>query len=295
MPAMRVSCVFAILSSTTSAFAAAPATTTTSTSAMLCGSGSLGESDLQDQCPAPPSSTGLLGLEFLGLGLTLQQADSGHTSSRVWEAGLLLAAALAAGSPTKDAPCGPPVQQLQGQTVVELGAGTGIVSLVAAALGAHVTATDQEVGLLRENLMRNKNAVTGRLADPVKLQWGDIAAAVELPVADVVFAADVVYEKYPLSPLLRTIRQLLAGGAPGAVAVLAYTERSSIVTESLHRGLAAEDLSFELQPAACSLPDIESLPTSARIPLSRVFLYRIRLDQDFESQRSFSNTSLAVE
>lgn len=287
------------VAASTTALATTTTTTTMTATAMatgevLCGPGSIGASDLQDQCPAPPSSTGVLGLDFLGLGLSLRQADSGHTSGRVWEAGLLLASALMAGPPTKGAPCGPPVQELRGRTVIELGAGTGIVSLAAAALGAQVTATDQEVGLLQENLVQNRDAVTGRLAEPVRLQWGNVAAAMELPVADIIFAADVVYEKYPLAPLLTTIRQLLVGAESSAVAILSYTERSSTVTENLHRALSAEDLSFEVQPAACSLPDVEAVPTSARTSLSRVYFYRIRLGQFSESWQHLRNTSFVV-
>ncbi len=62
-------------------------------------------------------------------------------------------------------------ESLRGAAVIEIGAGTGLSSIAAALLGAHVTITDKAsmVGLLADNIDANADAVAGE----VRLQFSD--------------------------------------------------------------------------------------------------------------------------
>jgi predicted nicotinamide N-methyase len=89
-----------------------------------------------------------------------------------------------------------------GQHVCELGCGLGLPSLVAAACGADVTATDwapEAIALLRENAGRNGLDVRTEVLD-----WREPWAA----RFDLVLAADVLYEQRNVEPLLARLREL---------------------------------------------------------------------------------------
>ena len=105
--------------------------------------------------------------------------------AELWPAAHALAAAL------------PPVAGLR---VVELGCGLGLPSLVAAARGADVTATDwapDAVELLRRNAAANGLDLTAEVRD-WRLPW---------PARfDLVLAADVLYERRNVEPLLDALR-----------------------------------------------------------------------------------------
>jgi predicted nicotinamide N-methyase len=93
--------------------------------------------------------------------------------AELWPSGLALAWALP--------------QRLDGVGVVELGAGLGVPSLVAAARGARVTAVDwasEAVELLRENAARNEIRL-----DAVHADWRVFTGSFEL-----VLGADLLYE-----------------------------------------------------------------------------------------------------
>jgi len=98
-----------------------------------------------------------------------------------------------------------------GLCVVELGCGLGLPSLVAAAKGAAVTATDwspDAIELLRENAARNGLAVRAELRD-WREPWEDRF--------DLALAADVLYERRNVEPVLERLREL----APIALVALA--------------------------------------------------------------------------
>jgi predicted nicotinamide N-methyase len=116
--------------------------------------------------------------------------------AELWPAALALAEAL---------------PEVDGLRVIELGCGLGVPSLVAAAKGAGVTATDwaeEAIELLRENARRNGLAVRAVVHDwrePLDERF------------DLVLAADVLYERRNVEPLLRRLEEL----APVALVGLA--------------------------------------------------------------------------
>ena len=107
--------------------------------------------------------------------------------AELWPAGLALADAL----PTT----------MSGVSVIELGCGLGVPSLVAAARGARVTAIDwagDAVALLRENASRNGLALEATCAD-----WRGLPGRFDL-----VLAADLLYEARYVAPLLKALPRL---------------------------------------------------------------------------------------
>jgi predicted nicotinamide N-methyase len=95
---------------------------------------------------------------------------------------------------------------VRGLRVVELGCGLGVVSLVAAAKGAVVTATDwaaEAIELLRRNAARNGLTVTAEVRD-WRAPWDERF--------DVVLAADVLYERRNVEPVLDRFHELAPEG-----------------------------------------------------------------------------------
>jgi len=98
-----------------------------------------------------------------------------------------------------------------GLRVVELGCGLGLPSLVAAARGATVTATDwspDAIDLLRENAVRNGITLNAEVRD-WREPWSERF--------DLALAADVLYEQRNVEPVLARLREL----APDALVALA--------------------------------------------------------------------------
>lgn len=107
--------------------------------------------------------------------------------AELWPASLALAAAL---------------PDVAGLRVVELGCGLGVPSLVAAASGAEVTATDwagDAVELLRENAALNALPLRAEVRD-WRERWDERF--------DLAIAADVLYEQRNVEPLLTRLREL---------------------------------------------------------------------------------------
>ncbi|XP_029357711.1 EEF1A lysine methyltransferase 3 isoform X2 [Echeneis naucrates] len=122
----------------------------------------------------------------------------------VWEAGLQLCRYL-----------GAQAAQLGGKRIIELGAGTGVVGILAARLGAAVTLTDLPLALpqIQANISANVPS-TGWPSPPtvLPLSWGE--DHLNFPSNwDLVLCADIVYlpETYPL--LMETLAHLAKNGA----------------------------------------------------------------------------------
>ncbi|XP_071467739.1 protein-lysine methyltransferase METTL21E isoform X2 [Marmota flaviventris] len=99
------------------------------------------------------------------------------------------------------------------KNVIEIGAGTGLVSIVASLLGARVTATDlpELLGNLQYNISCNTKMKCKHLPQVKELSWG-VALDRNFPRAsnsfDYVLAADVVYAHPFLEDLLLTFDHL---------------------------------------------------------------------------------------
>lgn len=106
--------------------------------------------------------------------------------------------------------------ELRGKRIIELGAGTGVVGIVAARLGAVVTLTDLPLALpqLQANVSANMPSSGWPSAPPtvLPLSWGE--DHMNFPSDwDLVLCADIIYlqETYPL--LVETLAHLCKNGA----------------------------------------------------------------------------------
>ncbi|XP_060047833.1 putative methyltransferase-like protein 21E isoform X2 [Erinaceus europaeus] len=99
------------------------------------------------------------------------------------------------------------------KNVIEIGAGTGLVSIVASLLGAQVTATDlpELLGNLQYNISHNTKAKSKHPPQVKELSWG-VGLDQHFPRAtctfDYILAADVVYAHPFLDQLLLTFQHL---------------------------------------------------------------------------------------
>ncbi|XP_034624539.1 protein-lysine methyltransferase METTL21D isoform X2 [Trachemys scripta elegans] len=149
-----------------------------------------------------------------GSALRLQQRGAGGVGCVVWDAALVLAKFLERGAPGR---------ALRRRAVLELGAGTGAVGLMAATLGADVTVTDLEElqDLLNINIEKNKHLVTGSVQAKV-LKWGEDVKEF-LPAPDYILMADCIYYEESLGPLLKTLKDL---SGPATCIICCYEQRT---------------------------------------------------------------------
>ncbi|XP_006141572.1 protein-lysine methyltransferase METTL21C [Tupaia chinensis] len=126
---------------------------------------------------------------------------------------------------------------LQDAKILEIGAGPGLVSIVASILGAQVTATDlpDVLGNLQYNLLRNTLKCTAHLPEVKELVWGEDLER-NFPKStfhyDYILASDVVYHHYFLDKLLTTMVYL---SQPGTVLLWANKFRFSTDYEFLDK------------------------------------------------------------
>ncbi|KAM5312382.1 protein-lysine methyltransferase METTL21C-like [Glossophaga mutica] len=126
---------------------------------------------------------------------------------------------------------------LRDAKTLEIGAGPGLVSIVASILGAQVTATDlpNVLGNLQYNLLKNTLKRTAHLPEVRELVWGE-GLEQNFPKStfyyDYLLASDVVYHHYCLDRLLSTMVYLCH---PGTVLLWANKFRFSTDYEFLDK------------------------------------------------------------
>ncbi|XP_031702416.1 protein-lysine methyltransferase METTL21C-like isoform X1 [Anarrhichthys ocellatus] len=149
---------------------------------------------------------------------------------------------------------------LQEKVVLELGAGTGLVTIVASLLGASVTATDlpDVLGNLRANVMRNTTEHCRYTPQVAALSWGhDLESTYPTSVYryDYVLAADVVYHHDFLDELLVTMKHFCKPGTTVIWANKVRFETDLTFTENFknafHTSLLAEDGEMKIFMATC--------------------------------------------
>ena len=175
-----------------------------------------------------------------------EDANRGQHGGTIWDAGLVLAHALATPEMNK---------RLRGR-VVELGAGTGLVGIAAAACApVHVTTTDlpELVDLMRKNIARNETLHADAKLDAAELCWGDALPAGM--VADVVLAADVMYDEGDTEKLASTLLDFI-GRTPSCLIVMTHELRTQ--SPACFRVLQACGLRVSQAPDSWLDPDWRS-------------------------------------
>ncbi|XP_057309361.1 protein N-lysine methyltransferase METTL21D-like [Hydractinia symbiolongicarpus] len=171
--------------------------------------------------------------------MDIYQATIGDVGYVVWDAALVLSKFID-GSYCKS------IFPLDGKNVIELGAGTGIVGMVAATLGAFVKVTDLDelVPLMTKNITENKlqNIKACELTWDKELHFHE--------KFDYIFVADCIYYDKSLKPLVETMNKLCTSST---IIFLSYEERH---TE--HKIKLQKDF-FEL---ASKYFNIEEIPAS---------------------------------
>ncbi|DBA98948.1 hypothetical protein WJX77_006801 [Trebouxia sp. C0004] len=130
---------------------------------------------------------------------------------------------------------------LQGKRCIELGAGTGVVGLTAALLGALVVLTDLPIYLsgLERNVQVNslQSFVSVR-----ELQWGTDTDSFGPPF-DVIIASDLLYDMRSIPDLMLTIVSL---SSSDTVTYLAFEVRPHVIRAAFQAmeayGLKAEEV-----------------------------------------------------
>ncbi|XP_036413436.1 uncharacterized protein LOC118798176 isoform X2 [Colossoma macropomum] len=129
---------------------------------------------------------------------------------------------------------------LKSKAVLELGAGTGLVSIVASLLGAWVTATDKPALLdnLSSNLSSNTRGLSKHAPQVEALSWNNNLSR-SFPRAtyhyDVVLAADVVYQHNLFDDLLATMHHFCQPGTTLIWANRVRTQTETTFTECFKR------------------------------------------------------------
>mmetsp|Transcript_25219 Transcript_25219/g.30531 ORF Transcript_25219/g.30531 Transcript_25219/m.30531 type:complete len:365 (+) Transcript_25219:365-1459(+) len=154
-------------------------------------------------------------------------------------------------------------QYISGQNALELGAGTGLVGLVASQLCDKILITDYNRKLVQ---LINHNIVLNQMEDNASattLDWtsrSDIKRVLEdhPDGFDLVLAADTLYEDSALEPFWQTARQLLSGH--GAKLLMAHENRSSRLDGKLFMFAAEAGFSVETIAIESFMPaDIKGL------------------------------------
>lgn len=155
-------------------------------------------------------------------------AEDGDTGVCIWDAAVFLSLFLQEHAQA----------HVRGKTVLELGAGLGVCSVAAAALGAScVIATDLQYALqgAKENL--DANAFPA-VASVCVLNWhSPEACAVQWDSVDTVIASDVVWLQHLVLPLVKTINYA-ASRNRNITVIMSNQERSSSVTRLFYQTLA---------------------------------------------------------
>uniref|UniRef100_A0A3Q2QFE6 Protein N-lysine methyltransferase METTL21A n=1 Tax=Fundulus heteroclitus TaxID=8078 RepID=A0A3Q2QFE6_FUNHE len=136
--------------------------------------------------------------------------------------------------------------ELKGKKAIELGAGTGLVGIVAALLGAHVTITDREPAL--EFLSANVNAnLPPRSRDSVvvsDLTWGQ--GLERFPGGfDLVLGADIIYLEETFPALLQTLEHLCSDTTVVLLACKIRYERDTYFLSMLRHRFAVEEVHYD--------------------------------------------------
>ncbi|XP_065063220.1 protein N-lysine methyltransferase METTL21D-like isoform X2 [Rhopilema esculentum] len=165
-------------------------------------------------------------LELNNCSLEIYQQLEGDVGCVVWDAAITLAKYI-------DLQQSKGQMQWKGMNVIELGAGTGIVGLAAATLGANVTITDlpEFIPLMEKNISLNTKSFKEAKITAKKLKWGEDLENFT-STYDVILMADLIYYKESIEPLIQTMVGL---SSKGTKILMSHEERTTGNKQELER------------------------------------------------------------
>ncbi|XP_027446922.1 protein N-lysine methyltransferase METTL21A isoform X2 [Zalophus californianus] len=154
----------------------------------------------------------------------------------VWDAAVVLSTYLEMGA-----------VELRGCSTVELGAGTGLVGIVAALLGAHVTITDRKVALefLKSNVQANLPPHIQPKAVVKELTWGQNLGSYSPGEFDLILGADIIYLEETFADLLKTLEHLSSNRSVILLACRIRYERDNNFLAMLERQFTVSKVHYD--------------------------------------------------
>ncbi|XP_027729707.1 protein N-lysine methyltransferase METTL21A isoform X2 [Vombatus ursinus] len=156
----------------------------------------------------------------------------------VWDAAVVLCTYLETGA-----------FNLQGCSAVELGAGTGLVGIVAALLGAHVTITDRKIALefLKSNVQANLPLDIQPKAVVKELTWGKNLGTFSPGEFDLILGADIIYLEETFVDLLHTLEHLCSDRAIILLSCRIRYERDHNFLKMLAKHFTVQEVHYDLE------------------------------------------------
>ena len=156
---------------------------------------------------------------------------------------------------------------LAGKQLIEIGAGTGVVGLVAAHYGADSLLTDMEslVPLINYNIEKNQHILTGKAVGQT-LCWGDQETYGSLPHPDFLVLANCVYYEGSLDQLAQTV-DTLSGSK--TVVLACYEERSKDISKLLQKWHELIGQKFSVTPVPADNLGLANVESFVRIVIMR--------------------------
>ncbi|XP_041637661.1 protein N-lysine methyltransferase METTL21A [Cheilinus undulatus] len=138
---------------------------------------------------------------------------------------------------------------LKGKEVIELGAGTGLVGIVAALMDAKVTITDREPALdfLSANVKANLPQDSQVSVTVSELTWGEGLERYPAGGFDIVLGADIIYLENTFVPLLQTLDHLCSDTTVVLLACKIRYERDTNFLGMLKKQFSVEEVYYENQ------------------------------------------------
>ncbi|NP_001124945.1 protein N-lysine methyltransferase METTL21A isoform X1 [Pongo pygmaeus] len=172
----------------------------------------------------------------------------------VWDAAIVLSTYLEMGA-----------VELRGRSAVELGAGTGLVGIVAALLalkssmkpllvhcllffsGAHVTITDRKVALefLKSNVQANLPPHIQPKTVVKELTWGQNLGSFSPGEFDLILGADIIYLEETFTDLLQTLEHLCSNHSVILLACRIRYERDNNFLAMLERQFTVRKVHYD--------------------------------------------------
>ncbi|XP_055072875.1 protein N-lysine methyltransferase METTL21A [Misgurnus anguillicaudatus] len=154
----------------------------------------------------------------------------------VWDAAVVLCMFLEMGT-----------IDLKGKNAIELGAGTGLVGIVAALLGAKVTITDRKPALefLSANVQENIPAGQQHAVQVSELTWGESLDLYPSGGYELILGADIVYLEETFPALLQTLEHLSSENTVVLLSCRIRYERDERFLMDLRRRFSVREVHYD--------------------------------------------------